>query len=137
MDEQQKPEEPQAPAEQPIPDSAESGQPTSRSALPQEPAPPLQPEVPKKVQQEPQQIAQSTVPPPTQVYVPKATAAAEAKPSKWQKVKDFLVECRRVLRVTKKPDRAEFKTIVKISGIGMAVIGFIGFFVHFIKKLIF
>lgn len=100
---------------------------------PTEPLPEIaEDEVPKEVVQEAQEIAQ-----PTEAYVPRTTAAAEQKPSRWQKVKDFLVECRRVLRVTKKPDKDEFKTIVKISGIGMAIIGFIGFFVHFIKKLIF
>ncbi|MBW2970602.1 protein translocase SEC61 complex subunit gamma [Candidatus Woesearchaeota archaeon] len=33
----------------------------------------------------------------------------------------------RVLRVTKKPSNEEFKTIVKISGLGMLLIGLIGF----------
>ena len=89
--------------------------------------------MPKEVQQEPQEIAQ-----PTQVFVPKTTAAGEeAKPSRWLKVKEFFVECKRVLRITKKPDRMEFKTIVKISGIGIAIIGFIGFLVHFLKELVF
>jgi protein transport protein SEC61 subunit gamma-like protein len=102
--------------------------------IPAQQTPPIQPaEVPKEVQQEPQQIAQ-----PTQTYVPRAGAVAvEAKPSKWQRFKAFLVECQRVVRVTKKPSREEFKTIVKISAIGMAVIGFLGFFVHFVKELIF
>lgn len=90
-------------------------------------------EVPAEVQKEPEQIAQ-----PTQVFVPKSTPAGEElKPSKWQKVKEFLVECKRVLLVTKKPDRNEYKTIVKISGIGIVVIGFLGFLVHFIKELLF
>jgi len=51
-------------------------------------------------------------------------------------LKRFAIECRRVLKVTKKPDGDEFKTIVKISGIGLLVIGFIGFLLHFIKELI-
>lgn len=110
--------------------------PPAEQQIPTEPAPALQPEVPKEVQQEPQQIAQPTVPP-TQVYVPKAAAAAEAKPSKLQKFKDFIVECKRVLRVTRKPDKMEFKTVVKISGIGMAIIGLIGFLVAFVKEIIF
>jgi protein transport protein SEC61 subunit gamma-like protein len=102
--------------------------------IPQEPAPSLQPEVPKEAQQEPQQIA---APVPTQVYVPRKAEAAELKPSRWQKLKDFIVECKRVLRVTKKPDSIEFKTIVKISGIGMVVIGFLGFLVAFVKEVFF
>ena len=102
--------------------------------IPSEPLPEIRDAVvPKEIEKEPQQVAQ-----PTQAYVPKTSAAvAEAKESRWQKFKGFLVECSRVLRVTKKPNREEFKTIVKISGIGMAVIGFLGFLVTFAKELIF
>ncbi len=104
--------------------------------IPTQPAAPITPaEVPTEVQQEPQQIAQPTAP--TQVYVPRKTDTAEVKPSRMQKFKDFVTECTRVIRVTKKPDRTEFKTIVKISGIGMAIVGFLGFFVHFVKELFF
>lgn len=116
------------------PEETPAGQPAAEQQIPAEPAPAVQAdEVPEEVQQEPQEIAQ-----PTQVYVPRAGAiAAEAKPSKLQKLKDFSTECKRVLRVTKKPDKMEFRTIVKIAGIGMVVIGFLGFFVHFVKELVF
>jgi len=40
------------------------------------------------------------------------------------------------LKITKKPDAVEFKTIVKISGLGIIVIGLIGFAIHFIKELL-
>lgn len=60
----------------------------------------------------------------------------EYKPSLWNKLKKFVKECKRVLKVTKKPTQMEFKTIVKVSGIGMLVIGFIGFAVHMIKQLL-
>jgi len=43
------------------------------------------------------------------------------------------MECKRVLKVTKKPSRDEFKIIVKASGIGMIIIGLIGFIVHMLK----
>ncbi len=52
------------------------------------------------------------------------------------KLKSFWIECKRVLRVTKKPDKQEFMTIVKISAIGMGVIGIIGFLIHFVKELL-
>jgi len=39
-------------------------------------------------------------------------------------------EWMRVLRVTKKPDSEEFKTIVKVSALGMLIIGAIGFVIH-------
>lgn len=51
------------------------------------------------------------------------------------KLKSFLVECRRVLRVTKKPTGEEFKTIVKVSGLGMAIVGFIGFIIQIFKQV--
>ena len=51
------------------------------------------------------------------------------------KFKSFVNECIRVLRVTKKPSREEFKTIVKVSGLGMTLIGFIGFVVTMIKQV--
>jgi protein transport protein SEC61 subunit gamma-like protein len=52
------------------------------------------------------------------------------------KLKTFIIECKRVLTITKKPDAEEFKTIVKISGLGMLVIGAVGFILFIIKELI-
>ncbi|MDP2908548.1 MAG: protein translocase SEC61 complex subunit gamma [Nanoarchaeota archaeon] len=52
------------------------------------------------------------------------------------KLKSFIMECRRVLIVTKKPTREEFKIIVKISGIGMIIIGLIGFFIYITGDLV-
>ena len=48
----------------------------------------------------------------------------------------FLMRYWRVLKLTKKPTMPEFKTIVKVSSLGMAVIGLIGFFIRMIKQLI-
>ena len=53
------------------------------------------------------------------------------------KLKRFIVECRRVLRVTKKPDSFEFKTIVKVSGLGIAIIGLMGFLIQMVKQIFF
>jgi protein transport protein SEC61 subunit gamma-like protein len=55
------------------------------------------------------------------------------KISIFQKLKDFGKECIRVLKVTKKPTKDEFKTIVKVSGLGILVIGLIGFIIQIIK----
>ena len=52
------------------------------------------------------------------------------------KLKSFVLECRRVLRVTKKPGASEFKVIVKISGLGILIIGFIGFTIYIAGDLI-
>ena len=54
----------------------------------------------------------------------------------WPKVKEFSKECWRVLKVTKKPSTLEFKTIVKVSALGIAIIGIIGFFIQMIKILL-
>ncbi|MBI2141488.1 protein translocase SEC61 complex subunit gamma [Candidatus Woesearchaeota archaeon] len=53
------------------------------------------------------------------------------------KLKSFAGECRRVLTVTKKPTKAELITVVKVSGIGIALIGLIGFALNMINKVIF
>lgn len=57
--------------------------------------------------------------------------------SKWIKFKSFIFECVRVLKVTRKPDKEELKTIVKISGLGMLIIGLIGFLITLVKQLFF
>lgn len=53
------------------------------------------------------------------------------------KLKEFFRECIRVLKITKKPTKFEFKTIVKASALGMAIIGIIGFIINMGKNLLF
>lgn len=53
-----------------------------------------------------------------------------------QRLKRFVLECRRVLTVTRKPTKVEFKTIVKVSGAGILLIGFIGFIMQMVKQLV-
>lgn len=43
----------------------------------------------------------------------------------------------RVLRITKKPNKEEYKSIVKITALGIAVIGLIGFVIFLGKQLLF
>jgi protein transport protein SEC61 subunit gamma and related proteins len=50
-----------------------------------------------------------------------------------QRLKEFGKECVRVLKVTKKPTNEEFKVIVKVSGLGILLIGLIGFIIQVIK----
>jgi protein transport protein SEC61 subunit gamma-like protein len=59
------------------------------------------------------------------------------KESRVKKIKRFLKETHRVLRITKKPNKEEFKTTVKVTGLGAAVIGVIGFIIFLIKQLLF
>ena len=61
----------------------------------------------------------------------------EIQQNLWTKFKSFLIECKRVLLVTKKPTPIEFKTIVKVSGLGIALIGLIGFLVQMIQQIFF
>ena len=64
-------------------------------------------------------------------------AHQEEPTGKIYRFKRFIRECIRVLKVTKKPDKFEFKSIVKASALGMAIIGGIGFIIHMINALIF
>ena len=52
------------------------------------------------------------------------------------KLRSGAKEYRRVLKITKKPTKDEFKTIVKISGLGILAIGFIGFLIQMIYQVI-
>ena len=85
-------------------------------------------EIPKKVEQQP-----------TQMFIAKKRDEEKisAKPSWKERLWAFFKECKRVLKITKKPDKVELKTIVKISGLGIIAIGLIGFIIHFIKELLF
>lgn len=58
------------------------------------------------------------------------------QPTFKQKSSRFIQQCIRVLKITKKPDRYEFRTLVKISGLGIAVIGSIGFVLHLLKTVL-
>jgi|TARA_Y100000310_G_scaffold337549_2_gene424879 protein translocase SEC61 complex gamma subunit len=57
--------------------------------------------------------------------------------SYWIKFRSFVNESIRVLKVTRKPNSIEFKTIVKVAGLGMALIGLIGFVITMAKQLLF
>ncbi len=52
------------------------------------------------------------------------------------KVKKFMKETIRVLRITKKPNGEEYKGIVKVTGMGIGIIGLIGFVIFMAKQLL-
>ena len=52
------------------------------------------------------------------------------------KLKTFIIESRRVLAVTRKPTRMEFTTIVKVTAVGILLIGFIGFLLQLASNLL-
>ena len=57
--------------------------------------------------------------------------------SNWVKFRNFVNECTRVIKVTRKPSKDEFKAILKASGLGMLIIGLMGFLITMAKQLIF
>lgn len=54
----------------------------------------------------------------------------------WNRFVSFLIQTQRVMKVTRKPTSYEFKTIAKITGLGVAVIGAIGFLLQIIITLL-
>ncbi len=56
--------------------------------------------------------------------------------STMEKLKNFFAESRRVLMVTKKPGPKEFKLAVKVTGMGMLLIGSIGLIIRLVGYLI-
>ena len=53
------------------------------------------------------------------------------------KIRIWIMEYKRVLTVTKKPTKEEFITVVKISALGILVIGLIGFVIQMVKIMLF
>ena len=51
------------------------------------------------------------------------------------KIKNFFSECKRVWIVTRNPTNEEFKTITKVTGIGIIIIGMIGFLINVIWQV--
>ena len=52
------------------------------------------------------------------------------------KAKSFLIQCKRVLHVLRKPTGDEFKAVAKVSALGILAIGLVGFIISDIIKLI-
>lgn len=59
----------------------------------------------------------------------------QEKVTMWTRIKRFWNESRRVLVVTKKPTNEEFKNIVKVTGLGLLIIGMIGFVIQTIQQV--
>lgn len=49
---------------------------------------------------------------------------------------DFIKLCQRVLHVSKKPGREEFVNVAKITGLGVLVIGSVGFILSMAAQLL-
>lgn len=49
--------------------------------------------------------------------------------------KSFFLKCKRVWHVLKKPSRKEYETIAKVSAIGIAILGILGFLISIFMKM--
>jgi protein transport protein SEC61 subunit gamma and related proteins len=45
------------------------------------------------------------------------------------KLKSFVLQCKRVWMILRKPSRKEFTTIAKVSAIGIIILGLLGFLI--------
>ena len=53
-----------------------------------------------------------------------------------QKLRQFLLQCNRILHISSKPDKNEIRQSAKITGIGIVIIGVIGFIIFLIFTFI-
>jgi len=51
-------------------------------------------------------------------------------------ISQFLRQCRRVLYVSKRPDGDEYVNVAKVTGIGIIIIGVIGFIISLVAQLL-
>ncbi len=51
-------------------------------------------------------------------------------------MREFLQNCKRLFQVAKKPEREEYMQVVKISGLGITLIGVVGFLVMLLSYFI-
>lgn len=51
-------------------------------------------------------------------------------------MRKFLQNCRRTLQVAKKPDKSEYLQVAKITGLGILLVGAVGFAIMFISSII-
>ena len=60
--------------------------------------------------------------------------------AKIDELKAFIQQCKRVLMISRKPTRDEFLNVSKVTGLGICLLGGIGFVIHvpitYIKGLI-
>jgi len=51
-------------------------------------------------------------------------------------LKSFAKQCTRVWHLLKRPDKTEFTTIAKVSAIGLALVGVIGFAINLLMTFL-
>ncbi len=50
-------------------------------------------------------------------------------------IKSFVIKCKRVWSVLKKPTKKEFQMIAKVSALGILILGTLGFLISIIMKI--
>ncbi|MBE2899768.1 protein translocase SEC61 complex subunit gamma [Methanothermobacter thermautotrophicus] len=53
-----------------------------------------------------------------------------------ESILNFIKQSKRVLKVSKKPSREEYLNVSKVTGIGIIIIGVIGFIISIIAQLL-
>ncbi|HIH61516.1 MAG TPA: protein translocase SEC61 complex subunit gamma [Methanobacteriales archaeon] len=53
-----------------------------------------------------------------------------------ESILEFIEKSRRVLKVSKKPDREEYFTVAKVTGIGIIIIGVIGLIITLMTQIL-
>jgi protein transport protein SEC61 subunit gamma-like protein len=53
-----------------------------------------------------------------------------------ESIANFLKQCERVLHVSRKPGRSEYINVAKVTGIGIILIGVVGFIISIIAQLL-
>lgn len=51
-------------------------------------------------------------------------------------LKNFLHDCKRVFQVARKPDKTEYLEVSRVTGIGILIVGVIGFIITIISFLV-
>lgn len=54
-----------------------------------------------------------------------------------ESIGSFIKQCERVLKISRKPDNDEYKTVAKVTGIGVIAIGVVGFIITIVSQLLF
>ena len=54
-----------------------------------------------------------------------------------ESIGSFIKQCERVLKISRKPDNSEYKTVANVTGIGVIAIGVVGFIITIVSQLLF
>lgn len=54
----------------------------------------------------------------------------------WTRFKTFLIESRRVWQLTKKPNKSELTMVLKVTGLGLLILGLIGAIINMLWQIL-